>query len=98
MTPPGDDRPRLPPGPAGSQSPIRPMTLSDRFTHPRLVAAAIAGAGWWLIGLGVGLVGPSSLGGAAAIVHALGLLTLVGCGILYLAFWWAAYAERKLGR
>lgn len=74
------------------------MSFADRFTHSRLLAMALAGAGWWFVGLVVGLAGPSWLGGTAALVHALGLLTLAGCGVLYVAFWWASYAERKLGR
>lgn len=72
------------------------MTFVGKLSHPRLAAVALAGAGWWLLGLAVGLAGPASLGGAAAVVHGLGLLTLLATGVVYLVLWWADYAESKL--
>jgi hypothetical protein len=72
------------------------MTPVERLSHPRLAAVALAGAGWWILGLVVGVAGPASLGGTAAVVHGLGLVTLLATGVLYVALWWADYAESKL--
>ena len=60
----------------------------DRFEHPVLAAGALMGAGWWVLGLLLGTVGPASLGYVSSVLHLLGLATLLLTGSIYALMWW----------
>lgn len=70
----------------------------DRFDHPRLAALALAGFGWWLIGLLLGAAGPDSLGALSSVTHLLGLATLVVVGVAYGVLWWSDYLRTRIDR
>ncbi|WP_135536089.1 hypothetical protein [Halostella pelagica] len=72
------------------------MSVFDRFVHPRLAAIALAGGGWWTIGILAWLVGPSSLRGTAMIVHLFGFATLALAGGIFGVLWWTNYVRGKL--
>lgn len=67
----------------------------ERFSHPRLAGLALVGFGWWVIGLFLGLFGPDSLGFLSSVMHLLGLVTLVVCGIAYGLLWWGDYFRTR---
>lgn len=71
--------------------------MFDRFSHPRLAAVALAGFGWWLLGLLLGAAGPDSLGYASSVVHLLGLGTLVLAGVVYGILWWTDELKSRIG-
>lgn len=71
--------------------------MFDRFDHPRLAAAALAGFGWWLIGLLLGVAGPDSLGYVSSVTHLLGLGTLVLVGVVYGVLWWTGELNSRIG-
>lgn len=71
--------------------------MFDRLSHPRLAAVTLAGLGWWLIGLLLGLAGPDSLDYASSIVHLLGLGTLLIAGAVYGILWWTKELKDRIG-
>lgn len=64
--------------------------------HGWTVSIALAGVGWWVIGLLAWLFGPSVVRVPALLVHLLGLGTVVLLGLLYGFFWWADFIRSKL--
>lgn len=69
----------------------------ERRSHPWLVAIALAGAGWWLVGLVLGLAAPGALTGVGWLIHLLGLATVLLSGAAYGILWWADYVQAALG-
>lgn len=85
-----------PPSDAGHEEP-RSEGFFERRRHPWLVAIALAGAGWWLIGLVLGLVAPGASAGVGWLIHLLGLATVLLSGAAYGILWWADYVQAALG-
>lgn len=79
------------------QQETRPEGFFERRSHPWLVAIALAGAGWWLVGFVLGLVGPEALTGVGWLVHLLGLATVLLSGVAYGILWWADYVQAAFG-
>lgn len=71
--------------------------MFDRFTHPRLAAVALAGFGWWLIGLLIGIAWPGALGYVSSVLHLLGLGTLILAAVIYGVLWWTNELKKRLG-
>lgn len=69
--------------------------MFSRFEHRRLVAVGCAGVGWWVIGLILWLVGPPAIRAPFALIHFLGLGTIVVVGLLYGLLWWASFLRSK---
>ena len=66
-------------------------------THPRLASIALAGGGWWVVGLILWAVGPQSVVVPAVLVPLLGLATVVLASVAYAILWWASYGRERLG-
>ncbi len=69
-----------------------------RFSHPWLTALAAAGAVWFLVGFPVAYLGApvhpvfNLLG---ALLHFLGLATLLASGVVYSVLWWRDYLNER---
>lgn len=74
------------------------MVSLDRFTHPRLVALALVGGGWWVGGLLFLLFGPSRIQGLSVLVHLAGLVLVAVAAVLFGIFWWADTIRTRLHR
>lgn len=72
--------------------------MFDRFTNPRLAAVALAGFGWWFIGLLIGVAGPDKLGYVSSVLHLLGLGTLILAGVVYGVLWWTNELKTRIGK
>lgn len=70
--------------------------MFESYKHPRLVAVALAGAGWWILGLVLWLLGPPQLRNVSFLIHLLGLGTLVLTGLVYGFKWWGGFIRSKL--
>lgn len=70
--------------------------MFESVKHRRLFAMALAGAGWWLIGLLLWFFGPPAIRVPFALVHFLGLGTVAAVGVLYGILWWASFLRSKL--
>lgn len=68
---------------------------APRLVHTRIGAMALAGAGWWLVGVLLASVGPDSTTNVALLLQLLGLFTLSLSGVIYGIYWWADYLRSK---
>lgn len=73
------------------------MNFFDRFAHPRLVVLALAGGGWWIVGLAFVLFGPARVRGLSILVHLTGLALVTLAAVLFGILWWADVVRSKLG-
>ena len=77
---------------------VRLDGLFGRFSRPWLAALAAAGAVWFLVGFPVAYLGTpvhpvfNLLG---ALLHFLGLATLLASGVVYSVLWWREYLNDR---
>lgn len=74
------------------------MGTLDRFAHPRIAALALAGAGWWVVGLLFLLLGPSHVRGLSTVVHLVGLTLVTVAAAAFGIIWWSDVVRSKLGQ